>query len=591
MRYIILLIIFSLFSCNSQDVITNDISTGVDNIKHNLEKEKINLIEAYELTNDYYNRDIDDKTEIEKYREILEKSMYDHAVFLKDNKDYKKAIAYFKSLDSIDYQYEIDLIKECYNELLKDENISIFYRRQIKEEMANRKLLSLEEVKNILEDYYRDKSVGFYNYLLEHYKDIYPDLLNKYPQLEDYKNLLKKQVTLNLEEKRNAVVTVIMDKGMKFERGMGIQDKAIGSGFFIDNDGHILTNYHVISPMVDPEYEGFARLTVTTKDDYDTEIKAEVIGYDKVFDIALIKINKKNTPYLTLGRSLDMHVGDKIYTIGNPIGIQYTVTSGIISNMDIDFFQMGQAIQVDAAINPGNSGGPLIDEIGQVIGIVFSGVPQFEGISFAIPFQWVRKTIPMLYQKGEVQRAWTGAGLLEQNDELLVYYILPNGSAEKAGLKYGDKIKAINDIKVETLNDVQSHIAWREPESLVKITVERDGENIDIITGLTERPFLPVKTAFEKDTEKNLIKLVFGIELEMFSKGMIQNKYRVVKTFKGMPGSKLDLITSDPVTVYMMKYMDDKKIVALTIQFHKKHASMTERVMTLSSYAEINTIF
>ncbi|HPO49272.1 MAG TPA: trypsin-like peptidase domain-containing protein, partial [Spirochaetota bacterium] len=320
-------------------------------------------------------------------------------------------------------------------------------------------------------------------------------------------------------------------------------------------------------------------------------IPAQVIGYDKVFDIALLKIQRKNTKPLILGRSDDIKVGDKIYTIGNPIGIKYTVTSGIISNKEIDFFQLGRAFQVDAAVNPGNSGGPLFDERGQVIGVIFAGVPQYQNINFAIPFQWVIKTIPLLYKGGEVKRCWTGGGLYNNKNKLEFYYILPGGSLSKSEIKVGDALNKIENVEVKTVEDAQYNLAWQRYPRLINLETERKGETLRKIARLEERPYLPIEIAFEKDTQGKLITLVYGLSLDYYDKNPFLKKYTVNKVYKRMLGSQVEIGEGDPIVVYDLKYVEKDKTILLTLKFKKKDVGFIDRVVTVPAYAEINSIF
>ncbi|MBO4403857.1 MAG: trypsin-like peptidase domain-containing protein, partial [Treponema sp.] len=194
-------------------------------------------------------------------------------------------------------------------------------------------------------------------------------------------SLLKKSVpgftsVLQAEKKVsdfiNGTVTVYVDKGIKIERGLGYTDAVLGSGFFISKDGYIVTNHHVISDCVDPEYEGFSRLYIKLAEDPDTRIPAKVIGYDSSLDIALIKAEVEAPYVFTLGSSSDLETGTEVYAIGSPLGLEKTITRGIISSTDRRLMLSAKVFQLDAAVNSGNSGGPLIDGAGRVQAIVFA---------------------------------------------------------------------------------------------------------------------------------------------------------------------------------------------------------------------------
>jgi len=591
----ITLLIFFLSCETTEDSFTRpNYSSGIENIKHNLEKEKIDLFDAYSFTLKFQTKQEEDTEEYNKAKEYLEEiieSMNKQAEEEFAKKNYNDALRYILSLKVLQKESKIRL-EDVYDKLSDHADVSsdIFTQNRIKEEMADLKIMSSEEVYDLLKTHALRKSRGVYLFYYDKYIKIYPDLVKKYPDLKRMKNEMESLSDLKIEELMNSVVAVILNKGLNIKDGMGYFDKSIGTGFFIDNDGYILTNHHVIADHVDPTYEGYSMVYVTTKDEPDIEIPAKVIGFDKVFDIALLKIPKKNKDFLVLGRSRDMSVGDKIYTIGNPIGIKYTVTSGIISNKEIDFFQLGRAFQIDAAINPGNSGGPLIDERGQVVGIVFAGIPQFEGINFAIPFEWVRKTIPTLYQGGEIKRCWIGGGLYEENKDIIFYYILPTGPAAYAGIQTGDKLLKIDGFEVKSVEDAQELLAWKRYPQLINIEIERKGEKLSKVVRLEERPYLPVESAFKKDIEANLITLIFGIGVEYYGKGIMFNKYKTTKIYKGMYGFHLDIGEGDPIVVYDLKYIEKNKFIKLTLKFKQKNLGFLDRIITVVSPIEINSI-
>ncbi|HNZ27987.1 MAG TPA: trypsin-like peptidase domain-containing protein [Spirochaetota bacterium] len=593
---ILIVTIFLLFSCKSSSKGEGNephFAYGIENIKHNLDKKKIDIFEAYVLSNKILSKNgaKDSADEVGKYVEDLKGIIQAEIKRNYDEKKYDDALRYALSLNTLNTEPEIE-IGDIYRELMNRYDLSadFFNQMNLKYEMADKKLLPVEKVYEILKYSYEKKSKGFFAADFEKYSTLYPELLTKYPELLSYKSELLSLNELNFEKILGSVVEVLLDKGMNVKDGMGFIDKSIGTGFFISADGYILTNHHVIADHVDPKYEGYSAVYVVTKEDPDLEIPATVVGYDKVFDIALLKISRNNAPTLTLGRSLDVNLGDKIYAIGNPIGIKNTVTSGIISNKEISFFQLGRAFQIDAAVNPGNSGGPLIDSAGQVIGIVFAGVPQYAGISFAIPFQWVSKAIPRLFNGGEVKRCWIGAGILNENNRVKVYYVMPNGSAEKAGFAPGEVIRSIDGVKVSTVEDAQEQLAWKRYPMIINIETELNGVVNNRIARLEERPYLPVITAFENDVQRKLITLIYGVELEYYDKNIFSRKYKVQKVYKGSIGAQAGILEDTPIVIYDLKYVEKQKYIALTASYKSKDSSLIERVVTIPAYVEINNI-
>lgn len=193
--------------------------------------------------------------------------------------------------------------------------------------------------------------------------------------------------------------TIWVDKGIRFEGGVGLPDRAMGSGFFVDGRGYLLTNHHVIASEVDPKYEGYSRLYVRLPRRAEERIPAKVIAWDPVFDLALLKVEVRPDYEFVLHTDPPVTEGQKVLAIGSPVDpfLQNTVTSGIVSATGRRrLLQMGDVLQIDAAVNPGNSGGPLINERGELLGMVFAGIKPYEGLSFAIPQHWIRKVLPAL---------------------------------------------------------------------------------------------------------------------------------------------------------------------------------------------------
>lgn len=260
-----------------------------------------------------------------------------------------------------------------------------------------------------------------------------------------------------------------------------------GSGVIISTDGYIVTNNHVVADADE--------LTVTLNDN--KEYSARIVGTDKTTDLALIKIDGKNLPAITIANSEDIKVGEWVLAVGNPFNLTNTVTAGIVSAKGRSLYQNGveSFIQTDAAINPGNSGGALVNTRGELIGInamLYSQTGSFSGYGFAIPTSIMNKVVDDLKKYGTVQRAVIGIeGQDVKNyvdaqkdqgkdvdlgtmDGIYVAKVTEESSAEEIGLKAGDVITAIDGKTVNKMADLQEYLAQKRPGEKVSITFLRD---------------------------------------------------------------------------------------------------------------------
>ena len=260
-----------------------------------------------------------------------------------------------------------------------------------------------------------------------------------------------------------------------------------GTGFIIDKEGYILTNNHVV------DNADVIKITL----DNEKEYEAELIGSDSKTDIALLKIMRKpgdsvSFPYLELGDSEKVEVGEWVVAIGNPFGLDHTVTTGVVSAKarNIGSGPYDEYIQTDASINPGNSGGPLLDMEGKVIGIntaIYSRTGGNVGIGFTIPINMASDILDELKKDGKVTRGWLGVMVQKVTTELaetfklsdahgaLVNDIIPSGPADRSGLKRGDIIVKFNGKEILSVENLPKQVAAVEPGKSVKVEVIRDG--------------------------------------------------------------------------------------------------------------------
>ncbi len=263
--------------------------------------------------------------------------------------------------------------------------------------------------------------------------------------------------------------------------------EASGSGVIITDDGYIVTNNHVV--------ENADKVEVTLNDNH--TYPARVIGTDPSTDLALLKINEKNLPFIVYGNSDNIKVGEWVLAVGNPFNLNSTVTAGIISakarNIGIlpDQYKIESFLQTDAAVNPGNSGGALVNTLGELVGInsaIASTTGSYSGYSFAIPVNLVKKVMDDLVEYGSVQRGFIGVSIrdidnklmedkgIQQSTGVYVAGLTEGGAAESAGIKEGDIILKVGDVNVNTTPQLQEQIGRFRPGDKVSVTIERDGK-------------------------------------------------------------------------------------------------------------------
>ena len=308
-----------------------------------------------------------------------------------------------------------------------------------------------------------------------------PDASAEAPSIETVRKMMK------------GVVTVWVDRGITIEKGLGRADRMIGSGFFIDKNGFLITNYHVIQSEVDPEYEGFSRVYVKPAGNTSVRIPAKVIGWDPIFDLALLKTEITPEVSFVLGSSEDLNLGSRIYAIGSPAGLEQTLTSGIVSAKDRRFLSLGSVLQIDAPVNHGSSGGPIIDEAGRVQAIVFAGLERQEGLNFAIPVELLKLILPQLYGGGAAVHAWMASyGLsvpeaIGQRGGAKLVYTLPGASA--SCIPAETLITRINDRPVADLEALQAELMRFSAGTIVKISgyapPQTDAPDIEAASGVS----------------------------------------------------------------------------------------------------------
>ena len=407
----------------------------------------------------------------------------------------------------------------------------------------------------------------------------------------------------NIDEMIKGSLTVWVNRGTRIQRGYASPDIVIGSGFFIDSRGYFITNYHVIQSEVDKKYNGYSRLYIKSPDNPNIKIPAKVVGWDPLFDLALVKTEYTPQFIFNLGSSKDLGVGSRIYAIGSPAGLEKTITSGIVSAKYRRLFSMVDIMQIDAAVNHGNSGGPIVDDKGLVQAVVFAGLERNEGLNFAIPVELLKAVLPDLYKGGEVKHTWLGCHGQNQKsgsgnaggvpDGVLVNYVLPDGPFSISGINEGTVIKEVNGIPVNSVEEIQANLLSIAPETIVLIKGYQKNE-AGIYEEKTwpvlcaERPLYPGNSVFRKDSIARAMLPVFGFRLESVGK---KNSYRVAEVIPGSFASENAFGVNDYIEINGKRWdNENEEIIHVNIYTKKVRAGYMDSFMVLSAYLD-NPLF
>ena len=361
--------------------------------------------------------------------------------------------------------------------------------------------------------------------------------------------------------------------------------RSSGSGFFISADGYLLTNHHVI----DEADEIIVRLTDRR------EFEATVVGTDPRSDLALLKVEAQDLPFLEFANSEEVEVGEWVVAIGSPFGLDFSASAGIVSAIgrNIPNGSGGNYvpfIQTDVAINPGNSGGPLFNLQGDVVGVnsqIYTNSGGSIGLSFAVPASLSKNVVAQLKDKGHVDRGWLGVVIQDVDKDLANSFGLPkpkgalisqlerSGPADKAGLRIGDVILKFNGIDILTSGDLPHAVGATAPGEKVEVEVMRKGKvkRIDVLVGTLDKNQLSGSTyQEEKSSSANRLGLVVDdVAEEVLSDYHLSGGVSVVSVESGSPAAKAGSSKGDVIAQLGFEEVDNKR------QFEKLVKGLPEK--------------
>jgi S1-C subfamily serine protease len=379
------------------------------------------------------------------------------------------------------------------------------------------------------------------------------------------------------------VATVLVDRGYRIERGRGVPDRVLGSAFFVDAAGLLITNYHVIASEVDPAYEGYSRMYIRMGDASSPRFPARVIGWDKAMDLALIKTEIKPDYVFSVVDRVIPRVGDTVLAIGSPGGLEKTVTSGIVSALGRRFLQIGDVIQIDAAVNHGNSGGPVVDTGGRLVGIVFAGIEQYQGLNFAVPAERLAAALPAMIKGGKAERPWLGLTISESSAGAEIIYSAPKTPASEHRVPEGTMITEINGVSVDApqgalIPALQDILFQTRPGELVSL-VTADGRRRIMQT--VPRPDVPLAEAAKIDSRERMAAPLFGLVLSPFQGKSLSASYLVKKVVRGSIADEAGISDQDPVSIRGFRVEEKDGYALMEINVKKRRMGFMETTMQL----------
>ena len=388
------------------------------------------------------------------------------------------------------------------------------------------------------------------------------------------------------------VATVLVDRGMKIERGRGIPDRVLGSAFFVDASGMLITNYHVISSEVDPKYKGYSRLYIRMGDATSPRIPARVIGWDKALDLALIKTEYESEFVFSLVDRVIPRAGDAVLAIGSPVGLEKTVTQGIVSALGRRFLQIGDVIQIDAAVNHGNSGGPVVDNEGRLVGIVFAGIEYHQGLNFAVPAERLAAALPAMIKGGKAQRPWLGVVLCENLTGAEIIYTAPSTPATRHKVGEGTYIKTINGKTITApqgglIPAMQDVIFQSVPGELVALeTVDSEGIAKKNVIMTVPRPELPLSEAAKVDKRERIAAPLFGMILTPLPSNIFSSNFLVKKIVRGSIADEAGISEDDPISIMRLRILENDGYALMEISVKKRRMGYLETNIQLPAWLD-----
>ncbi len=354
----------------------------------------------------------------------------------------------------------------------------------------------------------------------------------------------------------DGVVTVWVRAGYLMQQGLSFPKISLGTGFFIDKQGYLVTNYHVIAPYVErASYSGFSEITIEPAGSKTgRRMNVRVIGYSKETDLALLKVDDY-VPQVTFSFAdkADVHTGDRVYALGSPGGQTETLTSGLVSHTERRMIMpIGNVIQLDAAVNPGNSGGPMLNDAGNIAGVIFATHTSFQGLSFALSTDTVRAVLPLLMMAEGKAAAlpFVGLGMTEVENGVEASLVMSGSLIERAGFTSGASLLEVAGVFAGTQDqvfaDLQLGLLRCFANTLTRIVLRQDDKTQEVTVRLARRSNRPALDVIRTTPIFALYGPMFGMVLRPLSNRMMF----VQRVYPGSQAAMAGIKPKDTLVIY-----------------------------------------
>jgi hypothetical protein len=305
-------------------------------------------------------------------------------------------------------------------------------------------------------------------------------------------------------------------------------------------------------------------------------------------DLALIKVEVTPEYVFSVADWVMPNVGDIVFAIGSPAGLENTVTQGIVSALGRRFLQLGDVFQIDAAVNQGNSGGPIIDMTGRLVGVVFAGIASLQGLNFAIPAERLVMALPAMIAGGKADRPWLGLSLSESVHGVEIIYVAPTTPAAEQRIREGSIIRAINGQDIQAgrtrIPDLQDMLFPLKPGELVSLDlVDANGDEYSRVLRLAARPEYPLLDAARIDTRERIVTPLFGIVLSPAAGSSFFPTFQIRRVIRGLPAFEAGFSQNDPVSIRALRIMENDGFALLEISVRQRRMGYLETTMTLAA--------